>query len=242
MAVISSQLLETIHELQRLSSLENSALGGGTNLAIRYGHRKSTDIDVFFPDIIGKEGFRQIEKEVCKFYGDELFSLQYPCDIDDQFIFLRFFVRKEDETIKVEIMQNMVMSESYDTFENIRMVSEKDIAMFKLMFVSNRASQKDIYDLDYLTDKFDLLELYQSLTQKQEKFSDPKYHNIFDQDGEVSPVNNPLLLLKFEDSKVHVNEKRPLHSQNRIDVAEGHKSWILPGLVGELRSGSYSGN
>lgn len=38
MTAISHQLLDTIHELQKNPGFENSALGGGTNLAIRFSH------------------------------------------------------------------------------------------------------------------------------------------------------------------------------------------------------------
>lgn len=225
MAAISPQLLDTIYELQNLPSFEKSALGGGTNLAIRYAHRISTDIDIFFPDIIGRAGFQGIEKDVQRFYGTQLFGLQYPCNIDEQFIFLRFFLIKDGETIKVEVMQNMVMLDGYEMYEGIRMVSEQDIALFKLMSAANRASQKDIYDLDYLTENFDLILLHQTLSKKQKMFSDLKFQNIFDQDNEVSPVAEPLLLLKFDEGRSVVNGKRPAHSQNRIEVMEGAKNW-----------------
>lgn len=43
MKAVSDSLLETILELQQLPSLSSSSLGGGTNLAIRYGHRISYD-------------------------------------------------------------------------------------------------------------------------------------------------------------------------------------------------------
>ena len=38
------------------------------------------------------------------------------------------------------------------------------------MSASNRASNKDIYDLDYLTEKFPLIDLIELLKQKQERF------------------------------------------------------------------------
>jgi hypothetical protein len=63
-AAVSTELLETIIELQRLSSLKNAVLAGGTNLAIRYDHRESIDIDLFFSGIIGKAGYKEIEDEV----------------------------------------------------------------------------------------------------------------------------------------------------------------------------------
>mgnify|MGYP006347831583 CR=1 FL=1 len=59
-----SRSLKTIHELQSFECFEVTALGGGTNLAIRYQHRISTDIDIFFPGIIGKAGYVKIINEV----------------------------------------------------------------------------------------------------------------------------------------------------------------------------------
>lgn len=94
MKAVSDSLIETILELQQLPSLSLSALGGGTNLAIRYGHRISYDIDLFFPGIIGKQGYELIKEEVISVYGDNVFAIDYPCDEDDQFLFQRFFVRK----------------------------------------------------------------------------------------------------------------------------------------------------
>ena len=48
MSPISLGLLKIIHELQSFECFQGSALGGGTNLAIRYQPRVSTDINIFF--------------------------------------------------------------------------------------------------------------------------------------------------------------------------------------------------
>jgi hypothetical protein len=48
---VSEALIKTIRELQELPSLQHFSLGGGTNLALRYHHRQSIDIDLFCPDI-----------------------------------------------------------------------------------------------------------------------------------------------------------------------------------------------
>lgn len=57
MQAVSDHLLQAIKDIQKLSSFKQAALGGGTNLALRYGHRTSVDIDLFFDGIIGKKGF-----------------------------------------------------------------------------------------------------------------------------------------------------------------------------------------
>jgi UDP-N-acetylenolpyruvoylglucosamine reductase len=62
MAAVSAELLEIIIELQRLSSLQKAVFGGGNNLVIRYDHRESIDIDLFFSGIIGKTGYKKFKR------------------------------------------------------------------------------------------------------------------------------------------------------------------------------------
>ena len=91
MSAISKELKTTIQELLSLSSLSKFALGGGTNLAYRYNHRKSIDIDLFANEIIGRIGYKKIETEIDELYKDSLIHKDYPCDISDQYVFFRCF-------------------------------------------------------------------------------------------------------------------------------------------------------
>ena len=226
MSSISEALINTIREIQELSSLRRFTLGGGTNLALRYNHRQSIDIDLFCPEIIGKEGYEHTVKEVKELYGEKLFGCDYPCDEDDQFMFLRFFVQKEETAIKVEVLQNFKTLEEPEIIDGIRILSEKDIGLFKLMSASNRASNKDIYDLDYLTENISLEDLINSLKKKQQSFNEKIDLTIFDLDGEESPVNSPELLLKF-DMYSKPKTGRPSHTYDRIDIMPNNKSWLL---------------
>jgi hypothetical protein len=226
MKAVSNSLIETILELQQLPSLSESSLGGGTSLAIRYGHRISYDIDLFFPGIIGKQGYEAIKEEVVTFYGDKVFAIDYPCDGDDQFLFQRFFVRKDETSIKVEILQNMQTYLEPEIINGIKLMNVYDIGPLKLMSASNRANHKDIYDLDYLTDHIGLNELMDLLKNRQRHYNQPEHENIFDQDGEYSPVDNPDLLLKFEEPKKG-STSRPGHSNPRVDFIDSAKNWAV---------------
>ncbi|WP_276347913.1 hypothetical protein [Daejeonella sp. JGW-45] len=94
------------------------------------------------------------------------------------------------------------------------------------MSASNRASNKDIYDLDYLTENIQLKDLITSLKKKQESFKEKIDMTIFDLDGEESPVNSPELLLKF-DMRSTPKTGRPSHTNDRIDIMPNNKSWLL---------------
>lgn len=73
MKAVSPILYQSIKELQSLESLQAFALAGGTNLAVRFNHRESIDIDLFCTEIIGFTGFQKIQQEVKDFYGKKLF-------------------------------------------------------------------------------------------------------------------------------------------------------------------------
>ena len=225
MAAVSAELLETIIELQGLSSLKNAVLGGGTNLAIRYDHRMSTDIDLFFSGIIGKSGYREIEDEIQSHFGGNASRLDYPCDESDQYMFMRFWVKKRELTIKVEIIQNASFLDDPEVIIGARLASIRDIGLLKLMTASNRASFKDIYDLDYLTDDISLTTLMEDLKYKQETFKGEEYRTIFDLDEEISPVEDPLRLLLFE-AKAAERKNRPNHSDHRILPQPNKKNWL----------------
>ncbi|SHM81026.1 nucleotidyl transferase AbiEii/AbiGii toxin family protein [Flavobacterium xanthum] len=64
MSAVSPILKQTILELQNLSSISKFSLGGGTNLALRYNHRVSIDIDFISPIIIDRVTFDKIIEEV----------------------------------------------------------------------------------------------------------------------------------------------------------------------------------
>ena len=226
MAAVSDALLQTIIELQTLNSLRDAVLGGGTSLALRYNHRQSIDIDLFFSSQIGKAGFDAIEAEVNKhFTSNRIFGLTRPCDEDDQFVFLRFFIVTNGENIKVEILQNINLLQEPDLLKGVRVATVLDVALMKLQAVSNRASQKDVYDLDYITEDVPLFELMKQLETKQRLFNQEQHKTIFDMDEEVSPVNEPQRLLTFENNRV--DKRKPGHGDHRIVNMGSSKNWLV---------------
>jgi len=225
MKTVTPELIEAIRELQNLPSLKAALLGGGTNLAIRYGHRQSVDIDLFFPGIIGRTGYEEIKQEVKSLYDDRAYGYDYPYEISDQYMFLRFFVRTGELSVKVEILQNMQAHLPGETIDGMQLMQEADIARLKILAGCNRATQKDIFDLDYLTDRIKLPHVMDALKDHQEKYSAEEYKSIFDLDGEKSPVDDPGLLLKFDD-QTQQRLSRPIHSNPRVEIMGGQKNWL----------------
>lgn len=230
MSAVSPILKQTILELQNLPSIAQFALGGGTNLALRYNHRISIDIDLIAPVTIGKIGFDQIIEEVENLYGKkQVNTMLLNTQLDEQFLFLKMFVSKDDEVLKVEFLQNMKCLFAPDVFEDIRVIHKIDIGLFKLMSASNRFAKKDIYDLDYITDEVHLVELFNHFKIKSEKFNLPEHKTIFDLDLEVNPIDKPELLLEFDNAKSS-KQNRPSHSNDRIEILESSKTWQMARL------------
>ncbi len=147
-------------------------MGGGTNLALRYSHRVSIDIDFISQEIITKKDFEQIVSEVQHNFRSKLItSILINQDLGEQFMFLRMLIKAEKEIIKVEFLQNMKCLFETEIVEEIRLIHKNDIGLFKLMSATNRFAKKDIYDLDFITDEISLTELFNLLSDKRKKFS-----------------------------------------------------------------------
>lgn len=225
MGAVSPAIVKTILQLQSLPSLYNFSLAGGTNLALQYNHRISDDIDLFCSEIIGFDGFNKIIEEVKNHFGENARNFDFPCDINDQYCFLRFFVDAEDGTmIKIEMLQNMKHLFDIETINGIRLLSKVDIGLYKLVSLSNRSTKKDVYDLDFITDEIEIVSLYKNLKEKAIKFNKEENRTIFDLDKNESVLDNPELLIRFDNTIG--SSKFPAHTHDNINIVEESKTWI----------------
>lgn len=228
MSAVSQVLLQTIKELQSLPSLSQFALAGGTNLAFRFNHRESQDIDLFSPSIVGVKQLEVIENEIISFYGKKnVTGKEYPADkVNEQHSFFRCYITKPcGASIKVEIIQNMKMMDAVEIVDKVRLVTTMDLGLFKLVSGSTRAAKKDIYDLDFITEKIPIIELFEALKVKNQLFNKKEDKNIFNYSNNDCPTINPNLLLKFDGSVKQVGVK-PMHSNDNILIIDDGKSWV----------------
>ena len=229
MQAVFPELLSIIKELQALPCLKDFALAGGTNLALRYNHRKSEDIDLFSTNIVGIQGFERIEREVRAKYGNDVLNIVYPVKETDQFVDIRFWIKINDETIKVDVIQNMKALYPFETINNVRLYGLIDIGLFKMVSCACRPAKKDIYDLDHITDSQDLESLFELLKKKKEMFNKDIDRSIFDLDNDPDPIDNPLLLLNF-DKRFQSVAHKIRHSHDNILIVEGAKTWRMASI------------
>jgi hypothetical protein len=148
--------LDLIHKLMADEKLSSFNLVGGTALALKIGHRKSIDIDLFTVEDFNSQEISDhlsANYNVSRVQG---ISNGVFCLIDG---------------IKIDILTHKYpLVEDLDIAEGIRMVSLKDIGAMKLNAIFNNGTRlKDFIDMYGLLEKFSLEEL---LLACQKKYPD----------------------------------------------------------------------
>jgi hypothetical protein len=150
---VETSTLELLKNLQSEPLLESFNLVGGTSLALRLGHRKSVDLDLF-----SKEDFDLQEVK-------ELLVNKYNLKVGYE----------KGKTLKGFIGKVMVDLIRYDyphiqpieTEEGIRLESLPDIVAMKLSSICDNGSRiKDFIDIAYLSNLYSFGEMLQFYTRK----------------------------------------------------------------------------
>lgn len=152
---VESGTLSLLERLMELQSLRPFSLVRGTALSLRYGHRSSVDLDLFYHH---KFDHDQIEEELrSEFGGDFVYESGHK-----QFgIFC--YIRR----IKVDIVYFPHLPiASIDTEHGIRMYSSSDIAAMKIQAILGRAQKKDFWDLHELLRHYPLQQIIDWHKQK----------------------------------------------------------------------------
>lgn len=131
-----------------LPSLHSFSLVLGTTLALRYGHRSSVDLDLFFHE---KFDHFTIEKELRNEFGD---GFVYESGHKQWGIFC--YIQK----IKVDIVYfPHPLIGDIEIEDRIRMYSSSDIAAMKVQAILGRAMKKDFWDLHELLKHYSLQQI-----------------------------------------------------------------------------------
>lgn len=139
----------------KLSALSEFSLVGGTALALKYGHRKSDDIDLFNPHPFhNTEVIESIQNE----FGKE-FTIQLNKELFGVFGFIR--------NIKVDIVKHPhPLLDNPVTIEGIRMYHESDIAAMKINAILGRGKKKDFWDIAELLYHYSLEDISNFYSKK----------------------------------------------------------------------------
>ena len=141
--------------------LQSFALAGGTNLALRFGHRLSVDLDLFTNQAFSEqELFEQL-----------LVSFPNLLKTDEGRNTLNLFI----DGVKVDLLAHRYpVLKPLLKNEEVRLWSIEDVIAMKLGAVSGRGAKKNFWDIAELLNHFSLPEMVQFFTTKYPN-SDPGY-------------------------------------------------------------------
>ncbi len=148
---ISRPLNDLLSRLAPLSELRDFALGGGTSLALRFGHRVSVDLDFFTAEKFSPEDlFASLELDGATMVGRAANSLTVDAG-----------------GVKLDLLRHAYpLLEPVERLDGIALVSLPDLAAMKLNAIANRGSKKDFFDLAELSAHFPMSQMIGFFTQK----------------------------------------------------------------------------
>jgi predicted nucleotidyltransferase component of viral defense system len=138
-------------QLSSRAALKSFALGGGTSLALRFGHRLSIDLDYFTPLEFAPE------------------MLAESLNLDDATVLsvAKNSLRLVSGGVKVDLLRHAYPEVApIDTVGGHRLISVPDLAAMKLNAIANRGSKKDFYDLSELLHHHTLNEMLRFFSAK----------------------------------------------------------------------------
>jgi predicted nucleotidyltransferase component of viral defense system len=177
---------QTLLSLLNKEYLKEFSLVGGTSLSLRYGHRKSIDIDLFSP------------KEFDPAILDSLLKSDYP-----EYVYRgnnRFMLFCNVGQVKSDIIHHPFnLLSPIETIDNIRMFSIEDVAAMKLFAICKRGTRKDFYDVWMLVQHFTPKQLATFFTEKygEEKLIFLRKSVLYFEEADIS--EQPEILIKLLD-------------------------------------------
>ncbi len=157
MQAVEDKMKGLLLELMKLSYLKDHYLVGGTNLALRYNHRTSIDLDLFVERDFDEDVSFNLNKKLKKSFGARYESLSISAVGVFGYI----------DGIKVDLLNYPFKTLlEIEIFEGARLASPLDIGAMKIKAIIGRGSRKDFYDLHQLIQEYPLLEIMQAYQKK----------------------------------------------------------------------------
>lgn len=187
-------------------------LVGGTNLSLRYGHRKSVDIDLFTDAEYGSLDFESFENWLQSHFK------YYVCPNKTTIVgFGRnyYIGSSADESIKLDLMYTDPFLETTEVIDGIRLAGVRDIIAMKMNVVSRGGRKKDFWDLHLLLNEYSLAEMFTiHATRHEWEHNDAnllqKWTDFSVADKDFDPIC--LLEKNWEDIKLDIIEATTIDS------------------------------
>lgn len=208
--VIDKNRYNILEKVVGTISLENYYLAGGTSLALQTGIRESFDFDFFVQTEFDEnfliqelEKLGKLEVSVCR-KGTVHVILD-----GVQLTFLYFKNKLVADKIEVKEIKGLYLA------------SIKDIAIMKLIAISQRGTKKDFFDLYYICNNFNIT-ITDILNMLKEKYDENKinYAHIvqslaYFEDAEDENLPKVFIDYNWQTIKeYYIDEQRKIYSKN----------------------------
>lgn len=143
---LENNTLQLLKELMQIPELDNFVLVGGTNLALRFGHRISVDIDLFTNEPFEIE---EVKAAIASKFDNKIL-------LGEKKQSLWFVING----IKVDfILHQYRYIKKIEIIDGIRMLSVQDIIPMKLQALAGRGVKKDFWDIYELLHHYNINEM-----------------------------------------------------------------------------------
>jgi Nucleotidyl transferase AbiEii toxin, Type IV TA system len=190
---VTRATLELLIALMKIPELRQFSLVGGTNLALRFGHRLSIDLDLFTNESFDTE---LIYNKLSSSFPNTIMASQ-----SDTMLFLYI------NDIKIDmVLLPYPYIRPIESVEDIRLVSIEDIAAMKLSAVARRGVKKDFWDIAELLEIFSIQEM---ISFYQEKYTSRDIFHllralVYFEDAESQKDPDPLKKMSWKRVKAKV--------------------------------------
>ncbi len=150
---IEPNTLGLLNRICAIPEFDSFGLVGGTNLALRYGHRVSVDLDFFT-----KEKF--IPEQVVSVVSKNFRHFELVFQKNQTLIF-------DIEHVRVDyVWYPFEWLFPFDLHNAIRMANVEDLIPMKIQGLENRKSKKDFWDIACLLDHYSLEQMMEIMKKK----------------------------------------------------------------------------
>jgi hypothetical protein len=164
---ISVPLLTLLERMNSVSQMASTYLGGGTALALQLGHRRSEDLDFFFPEQLEAVPYLTALRKA----GMDILVLnQTPAHT------ILLIQGLKVDFLRERTSPRFPLIPISPQVPHLRMADARDIGRMKLMAIGSRGSKKDFVDLFCLTR--DVISLESLIATAEGEAKDIRYSRL----------------------------------------------------------------
>ena len=190
--ILPSKTRKLFLALSKKNFIKNFYLAGGTALVLEFGHRVSNDLDFFSEQKFNNNSLKREVKKMGQWEASteiENTLIGYLDNIKSSFFYLPY---------------KLIEKPQY--FNNLRIASLADIALMKILAISQRATKRDFVDLYVLSNEFiPLIDLIKLFPKKFGKFDYNLHHIIkslvYFEEADCDKIPRMLINLDWKTTK-----------------------------------------